>query len=50
MIGLKFKSSICVHNHIITANNGITDVGIAYLTEAKWPEVDFVHLSTNPFG
>lgn len=33
-----------------SANNGIGDEGISHLVDCKWPEVDFIHLSTNPFG
>lgn len=49
--GLKSDNFIYVHIYSKNvANNGIGDEGISHLIDCKWPEVDFIHLSTNPFG
>ena len=35
---------------IDAANNGITDEGIVFILENQWPNLEVIHLSTNPFG
>lgn len=48
--GKVLNSFIYVNLNLSSANNKITDQGIVYLGETELPSLEFLHLSTNPFG